>query len=488
MIAELGEDYVTQLRSIYKGRVPAGADLVTYWFNKAWQQIHAERAGRSGLVATNSIRGGQNRKVLETITLSGQIFAAWSDEPWVLDGAAVRVSLICFSKRMTAPSTELIELNGHPVAEIYSDLTAKEAGEQNGVNLTQSHKLSTNKGIAIVGTQKNGAFDIPGDLARTWLQLPRNPNGRRNSDVVLPWLNGIDITRRNSDTWVIDFGTTLSEEESAFYEAPFEYVRKNVRQLRQSLRRESYRELWWRHAEPRASLRIALAPLRRYIATPRVAKHRLFVWVCKNVLPDCAVVAIARDDDTTFGILHSRFHELWSLRMGTSLEDRPRYTPSSTFETFPFPEGLSPDIPATQYVDELRARAIADATRHLNKVRDAWLNPPELVKSVHEVVSGFPDRNVPSDEMAAVQLRKRTLTSLYNQQPSWLQKAHRVLDEAVATAYGWSNDISDDEVLSRLLQLNLERSSSKSATIAIPRKGPMHEDLAIAPSRRRVTR
>jgi type II restriction/modification system DNA methylase subunit YeeA len=85
---------------------------------------------------------------------------------------------------------------------------------------------------------------------------------------------------------------------------------------------------------------------RRYIVTPTVAKHRLFVWTKPAVCPDHQLIAIARDDDTTFGILHSRFHEAWSLRLGTSLEDRPRYTPTTTFETFPFPEGLTPNIPA----------------------------------------------------------------------------------------------------------------------------------------------
>ena len=75
----------------------------------------------------------------------------------------------------------------------------------------------------------------------------------------------------------------------------------------------------------------ALEGLSRYIATPRVAEHRLFVWLDSRVCPDCQLIVVARDDDTTFGILHSRFHEAWSLRLGTSLEDRPRYTPTTTF-------------------------------------------------------------------------------------------------------------------------------------------------------------
>ena len=152
--------------------------------------------------------------------------------------------------------------------------------------------------------------------------------------------------------------------------------------------------------------------------------------------PDHALLPIARDDDTTFGILQSGFHELWALRLGTSLEDRPRYTPTTTFETFPFPEGLSPDIPSTGYASDPRAVSIARAAQHLNELRVNWLNPPDLVRREPEVVSGYPDRLLPIDDAAAEVLRLRTLTKLYkNQRPAWLgHLAHRALDAAVAAA------------------------------------------------------
>ena len=193
----------------------------------------------------------------------------------------------------------------------------------------------------------------------------------------------------------------------------------------------------------------------RYIATPRIAKHRAFIWCDSAVCPDSAVVAVARDDDTTFGILHSRFHEAWSLRLGTSLEDRPRYTPTTTFETFPFPVGLSPDIPAVEYADDPHAVAIAEAARRLVKLRDRWLNPPEWVQWIDEPVPGYPKRPVAIDESAAKQLKKRTLTNLYNTRPQWLVDAHTALDSAVAQAYGWDLDISNEEALERLLDMNL---------------------------------
>ena len=198
----------------------------------------------------------------------------------------------------------------------------------------------------------------------------------------------------------------------------------------------------------------ALDGLSRYIATPTLAKHRLFVWCDARICPDHQLIIIARDDDTTFGILHSRFHEIWSLRLGTSLEDRPRYTPSTTFETFPFPPGLTPNVLASEYAADPHAMAVALEARRLVELRDRWLNPPEWVEWVDEPVLGYPKRPIPRDEDAAKALKKRTLTSLYNARPQWLADAHDALDASVAAAYGWSADISDDEVLRELLALN----------------------------------
>ena len=198
----------------------------------------------------------------------------------------------------------------------------------------------------------------------------------------------------------------------------------------------------------------ALDGMSRYIATPRVAKHRLFVWLDARICPDCQLIVITREDDTTFGILHSRFHTAWSLRLGTSLEDRPRYTPTTTFETFPFPEGLSPNVPAPDYAADPRAAAIADATRRLVQLRDRWLNPPEWVEWASEPFPDYPQRPVPRNEAASAQLKRRTLTNLYNHLPQWLVDAHHALDAAVAAAYGWPANISIDDALRELVSLN----------------------------------
>jgi hypothetical protein len=474
MRAELGDAYTEALRKAYAGRVPGGADLVCYWFERARAEMAAGRLQRAGLVSTNSIRGGKNREVLDAIVKQTRIFEAWSDEPWVNNGAAVRVSLVAFGE-----SLQTQVLNGDFVAAINSDLSSQDA------DLTSALRLPDNRGGCYYTTVKAGSFDVLGEVARKWLAMP-NPHQRPNADVVKPWMNAMDLTRRAGDKWVVDFGCEMGVQVAALYEAPFAHVLEHVKPERDKTRRDKYRNVWWQFAEPIPGLRVALKGVPRFVATPAVSKHRLFAWVSSAVVPDHALLAVARADDTTFGILHSRLHELWSLRLGTSLEDRPRYTPTTCFETYPFPEHLTPADTAHQRTEPLdggaqipaelppavrpHAEAIARAAHRLVALRDAWLNPPEWTERVPEVVplglstSPYPDRIVARPGFEA-ELARRTLTNLYNQRPTWLAQAHEALDAAVAAAYGWADwtaQMPDDETLRRLLALNRARAGASA--------------------------
>ena len=174
LIGGLGEDYVARMFAAWRGRVPPEADLVCYWFVKAGEQIASGEAARAGLVATNSIRGGANRRALQAATEGRPIFDAWSDEPWVIDGAAVRVSLVCFSGAGDAHRPET-RMDGEPADEIHADLTVRRGAA--GLDLTGAARIAQNIGVAFMGDTKGGPFDIPGDLAREWLSLPANPKG-----------------------------------------------------------------------------------------------------------------------------------------------------------------------------------------------------------------------------------------------------------------------------------------------------------------------
>ena len=419
---QLGDEYADAVHSLYGDRIPNSSDLCCYWFEKARAQIAEGKARRAGLLATQAIRFQSNRPALERIKDTGDIFEAVSDQDWVLEGANVHISIICFDDGSETARV----LDGESVNNINADLTG-------GADLTQAQTLAENDGISFMGDIKVGPFEIAAEVAEAMLRQP-NPRGKPNSDVVKRWMIGRDINQVHRSMWIVDFGNDMPEADAALYEAPFEYVKSNVKPERDNNRDQRFRNYWWLHGRPRIEMREALANLPRYIGTSMVSRHRLFAWIDGDVLPDATIIVFARDDDYFFGVLQSRPHTLWASAVGTQLEDRPRYTPTTCFETFPFPE------PTAE-----QREAIATAAAELDRLRENWRNPTDLF--------GNPALN-------ADQLRRRTLTNLYNDYPTWLANAHERLDAAVADAYGWPADLADGEVLERLLALNLERAGT----------------------------
>lgn len=196
--------------------------------------------------------------------------------------------------------------------------------------------------------------------------------------------------------------------------------------MRDAGNREGRKKYWWRHGETVLALRAAFAPLKRYIATPRVAKHRMFTWLNVSVLPDSRLYAIAREDDAAFGVLSTRIHEIWALANASmhGVGNDPTYNAKSCFETFPFPEGLTPNLEPADYSNPAAAE-IATSAQALNKLRENWLNPPEWanwVRTPEEEKAGYPARPVAKPGHEA-DLKKRTLTNLYNARPAWLDNA-----------------------------------------------------------------
>ncbi len=422
---ELGDKYVDSLFKLYENRISAFADFVCDWFEKARTQIQVGQAKRVGLLATNSIRQGTNRKTLERIKEVGDIFLAWSDRPWILDGAAVRVSMIGFDDGEEQNRL----LNGGSVLSINSDLTST-------LDLSVARRLKENDNLCFYGSQQKGAFNISEDQARALLAEP-NTFGKSARDVVKRGLNSQQLMQRTEEAWVIDFGLDMPLEEAAKYESAFRYVKEVVYPERIGRNEKRQREYWWLHARPSPGYRRILANQNRYVVTPSISKYRIFVWRGSDVLANHRLFVFARDDDYFFGVLHSRCHELWSLKTGSwmGVGNDPCYTSSTCFETYPFPWR-----PGEEPQEDPRVHAIADAARDLTAQRKAWLNPPGLSEN---------------------ELQKRTLTNLYNQRPDWLDAAHKKLDAAVFDAYGWPHDLRDEEILARLLALNLQRAGTQ---------------------------
>jgi hypothetical protein len=480
----LGDAYVEQLFDAFD--LPRFSDLCCYWYELARRQIAAEPRRRTGLLATQGIRGGVNRVVLERIKSAGHIFMAWSDREWILDGAAVHVSIVGFA----GANGGACILDGRDVTEINANLTS-------GLDLTAARPLTESLHIQHEADKKGADFDIRYERAREIL-AGSNVSGDSMAHVCRPWCNGRDVTQRTRAMWIVDFGAEVALEVAAKYEAAFEYVRVEV-----SPKYAKTRTRWWLHERPRPAMREAIAPLPRYIATPMLTKHRLFVWLDHNVLPDHQLVVFVRADDYFFGALHSSIHELWARRMGTQLrevESGFRYTPTTCFETFPLPWA-----PGKEPTDHPAYERIAAAARELNDQRERWLNPPEWIEPLAKTVDALekfddvPPEARPLIRQSAImalaakdaRLKKRTLTNLYNERPTWLKLAHEKLDRAVLAAYaatdpegGWSEDwaqvwtdsgagqalpaghaltdkrrAADQAVLANLLPLNQMRSS-----------------------------
>jgi type II restriction/modification system DNA methylase subunit YeeA len=497
---ELGDDYVEELFRVFGSRLPNFSDLCCYWFEKARDLIEHGNCRRAGLLATQGIRGGLNREVLKRVQDTGGIFFAESDRPWILDGANVHVSFIGFDDGTEKQRV----LDGRPVSTINSNLTT-------AADTTKAGRLKANEAIGFIADVKAGKFDLSESAALEMLHRP-NPNGRPNSDALLPWINSLDILRRPRNWWIVDFGPDVSMETASRYESPFAHVEKLVLPARSLVKRKSYREYWWIHAEPCSEMRERIAALNRFLVTTTVSKHRIFAWEQPPTLPDHQLVAFGRDDDFFFGLLHSRLHEVWALAQGTQLREKEsgfRYTPTSCFETFPFPR----PTPAQE-------AAIAAAAKELNELRERWLNPPEWTRTEYlefpasvggpwaryvecgdlsplspdaTCRAGFGDesptqksadqsahskvglarypRLVPKDADCTAKLKKRTLTNLYNERPPWLDLIHKKLDAAVAAAYGWPADLTDEQILEHLLALNLERAAeeAKAAKLKKPK-------------------
>ncbi len=435
---ELGDGYIERLFAVYP-QIHGEADLSTYWFEKSRQQVENAKAKRAGLLSTNSIRGVRSRTVLDRIKETGDIFMAWSDREWILDGAAVRVSMIGFDDGAESSKT----LDGVAANDINPDLTGTDY-------ISGARILEENRNISFMGLSPTGNFPISNDFAQSMLLADNE-----NVAVLRRYVSGKDITSRDRLKWIIDF-TGLDLPQAMKFKHPMQYLIENVKPYRDNHRNERLRQNWWQFEATRSGMINALGSVTRQLMTSLTAKHRFFMWYPITARAANSVVAVARDDDYMFGMLHSRIHTAWALRKSGWLGkgNDPRYTNTTTFETFPFPWS-----PGHEDTSHSAHRRISAAAKQLHEERDAWLNPQGLGEK---------------------QLKDRTLTNLYNALAVFrgrdsmnikeaaadfaprLDQLHLELDRAVCAAYGWEVAILDDEeeILRRLLALNLERAPS----------------------------
>jgi hypothetical protein len=372
-----------------------------------------------------------------------RIFEAQHNLPWVIEGAAVAVSIVCFAVD-SDHCANASSLDGRPVRAIRSDLRDIDLA----FDLRNLRSLARNRSIAFQGVKLAGkraeseddrdederGFVIDEATAQAMLAAGGNPNGRPNADVIRRYWSGDEALGRARNRFVIDFGPRATEAEAQAYAAPYAHVERFVRDRRQANREGRAARRWWIHQRARQKMRDAIDGLDRFLVTVEVAKHRHFRWAPADVLPSGSLVVLARTDDVFLGILESRFHKLWASETHNPLENRPRYRIGHSFESFPFPDGVTPDLPINGIMTNPLAVAIANAARALYDAREAALT------------SG---------------VQPMDMTELYDLRDqggaAWLIALHQQIDIAVAAAYGWSANLSDNEILASLGELHQTR-------------------------------
>jgi len=451
MRGEFGDGYAETLRSVYS-EVPETADYVMYWWHRGAERVRAGQTRRFGFITTNSLRQTFQRRVMtphltDASTPASLVFAI-PDHPWVdsYDGAAVRIAMTVAQagtregRLLRVESEEPGEGEGASRVEfteryglIHSDLTI-------GPNTTAAVPLQANQGLSCPGVKLHGAgFIVTQEKARE-LGLGKVPGLDRH---IRQYRNGRDITSRPRGVMVIDlFGLSADEARDRF-PAVYQHVVDHVKPERDQNNRPSYRDNWWIHGEPRGNFRPALKDLRRFIATVETSKHRFFVFLDASVLPDNMLVNIASSDAFVLGVLSSRIHVTWALAAGGTLEDRPRYNKTRCFEPFPFPDASDPQRERIRFLAE-------QLDAHRKRCQEA--HPNLTITEMYNVL----------EELRAGQTLGAASQMIHNHGLiSVLRDLHDDLDRAVAEAYGWPLDLSTEDILFRLVELNAARAAEE---------------------------
>jgi hypothetical protein len=453
MRAALGDGYVDALRGTYADAVEDSADLVMYWWHRAAELAETGALSRFGLITTNSITQSFNRRVLERHIERGLTIAyAIPDHPWTdaETGAAVRIAMTCGTAEKPKQARLALVVSEGPETE--SDearrvlLSIRDNGPiqsdlRMGADVTAAVPLRGNAGISGMGVALHGHGFV---LAKS--ELPAL--GLSGSPVVRSYLGGRDLLQVPRERYVIDFSFLSEEDARAASPAAFQHLTLHVLPERSQNRRDSIRLRWWRFGWERPRVRKALEELPRYIGTTETAKHRVFQFIPGDVLPDHMIVVIASSSAFVLGVLSSTPHLTWALSAGGTLEDRPRYNKNMCFDPFPFPD----PAPAIR----LRISTLAESLDAHRKARQA-AHPDLTVTGMYNVLEKLRTGESLNDKETAI--HDKGLVSV-------LKKIHDDLDTAVFEAYGWLHDLTDEQILEKLVALNAERAEEeKQGTI-----------------------
>ncbi|MDP3674140.1 MAG: class I SAM-dependent DNA methyltransferase [Novosphingobium sp.] len=374
------------------------------------------------------------------------------DHPWTRatkDAAAVRIAMTV--AQAGAGDGRLVRIVGErgldsdvPVLEECEDRGRINADLTLGTDVTGVAALKANEGLASPGVKLHGAGFIVSPQHAAHLGLGTRAGLEPH---IRPYVNGRDLLQRSRGAMVIDlFGLSESEVRQRFPEV-YQHLLCTVKPERDANRRESYKRTWWTFGEPRRDMRPALQGLKHYIATVETSKHRIFDFLDAAILPDNMLIALGSDEGFHLGVLSSRIHAEWALRVGgwLGMGNDNRYNKSKVFDPFPFPDA-TPAQRATiaELAEEL------DVTRKAALAETPDLTMTEIYNWREKLRGGTPLS--PHDEDRARAARAGIVDRLHHQ-----------IDAAVAAAYGWPADLSPAEIVARLVALNATRAAEERA-------------------------
>jgi hypothetical protein len=431
--------------------VNQSADFVMFWWDRAAEKLREDHSilRRFGLVTTNSITQVYNRRTIEKHTgpsADASVIMAIPDHPWskvTTDSASVRIAMtVCEVGVRPGVVFEVLSEEGldtdQPTLEFQTKVGAINADLSIGADVTGTVALKANSGICQQGVKLVGDGFIveEGDVLRF------RSSGQA---VIKPYVSGRELVQQQRRRHVIDFFGFDQDQARKANPVAYERLLATVKPLRDLNRERSRRENWWLFGRSNIEMRTSLDTLPRYIATPEVAKHRPFVFVAGELILDASIYAIALNDPIWLGVLASRSHVVWTLQTGGTLEDRPRYHGTRCFDPFPFP---TPDRDTATEI-----RAIAEELDAHRKARQAE-HPGLTLTDMYNVLEKLRAGAALADDDKRIKDQGLVLM---------LKEYHDRLDAAVARAYGWPVDLTDEQILENLVALNAERAAEEKA-------------------------
>lgn len=435
------------------------ADFVMYWWDRAAEILLKPKSKlkRFGFVTTNSISQVFQRRVMEPHLDAKKplsLVMAIPDHPWTKvtrDSAAVRIAMTVAEAgkhdgRLQEVTAEEAVDTDSPVillnekqGKINSDLTV-------GADVASVLPMNANEGLSSRGMMLFGGGFIVTPQQASDLGLGRVP---RLDKHIRPYLNGRDVMARSRGVMVIDMFGLNADEVRQNFPAVYQHLLATVKPERDVNRDVDISRRWWLFGRTRDEIRPALANLVRYIATVETAKHRVFQFLDVSILPDNKLVAIALSDGFALGVLSSRFHVAWAMRTGgwLGVGNDSVYVKSRCFDPFPFPAAT-----------DAQKHAIGAIAEELDAHRKRVLeDQPHLTLTGLYNVLGRLKAGIKPDD-----LDPRGRRIFDDGLVLIIKELHEKLDQAVADAYGWLADLSEEEVLARLVTLNKERAREEN--------------------------